>query len=179
MRKIPSDIIFQLIFGIASIALLLAGAITFIASFFQPFPVINSIILLGLGTIIFMGNRLYNSFTDVLHMMTKTIERIQQASSPQTHPPMVAHELIIDEDTPPEEIERIKKTFPLFASEIDKMLSQSKQGGHKFSTNLPSVISLLSLTQLDEELKKAIEEDNFERAAEIKNEINKRKTHNS
>jgi hypothetical protein len=198
MKKISGDVIAHLLFGVAAIGLLIGGAIMLIASFFTALPIFNAFIVLTLGAILYVGVRLYFVFGDVLESITKLIEI---SSSPQInkngriyknglltkqmgfgdlpthdlskipHPaPGLIDEILIDENTTPEEIENIKKKYPGFSHAIDEILE--KVGGISRTSTLP--LSSLSSFKLEKLLQEAIDKNDFERAAEIRDEINRR-----
>lgn len=186
MKKISLDLVIQIIIGIAGIGLALAGAIVLVASFFTPLPIFKAIALMALGVMLFNSSRLYFIFLENLNFTTELIKKITQANSPsnpdcfyppdkktrRNHPEFI--EIKISDETTPEEIEEMKRKWPHMAEHIDMIMGMSKQihpGGDKF----PKRISLLSNTQLEQELKNAVENNEFELAAEIRDEIKKRK----
>lgn len=183
MKKIPVEFIIMLLCGILGGASAATGTIILIASIFTSLPTAIGFILLVMGIILMCVVRIYymlliviNKFSDTINILTKSVDKMaSEGISPQMfsdlNPNIIAHEIKIDDTTSPEEIENIKKKFPMLADGLDNILNKINPN---FST-LPKAIELLSLTQLEKELKKAVGEDNFERATEIRNEINKRK----
>lgn len=181
MKKISAEFVLMMLCGALGITSALVGITCLIASIFTPLPVFNGFVLLIGGVILICVVRLYYVFLDVLNKTAEAIETISKiidiktGTSPQMYPGtnsnIISHEIKIDDTTSPEEIEDIKKKFPMLADGIDSILNKINPN----LSPLPKAIELLSLAQLEKELKKAVGEDNFERATEIRNEINKRK----
>lgn len=177
MKKKYSDILFFTLGGALGMGVSLAGAIFIIASFLTPLPIFQGIMLLTAGVVLIIVSRIYSTVFSMMEKLEKTISNISglnpkdMSVSPQDSSIFV-HEIKIDEETTEEEIQDIKKKFPFFSKELDGVLKTFRPAD---STALLNKLELLSLPQLEKELGKAVENDNFERAAEIKNEINSRK----
>lgn len=180
MKKITFELISQILFGIAGVALMLGGAIMFIGSFFTNFSLSTSIIFMVLGAILFTGVKLYFMFLEVLTAANKQVDEINKGISPQNHNsrtyPGVTN-ITIDENTTMEDIEEIKKKFPPLSNIIDNVIKNTGTIDNDafYKETLPKHIELLSLKQLEKALEEAVENSEFEKAAEIRDEINKRK----
>ena len=180
MKKISAEFVLMMLCGFLGGTSAMAGIIYLITSAFTPLPVFNGFMLLIGGIILICIIRIYYVFIDILNKITGVIETVakilntKERTSPQMFPDIIAHEIKIDDTTSPEEIEEIKKKFPMLADGLDNILNKINPN----LSPLPKPIELLSLSQLEKELKKAVGEDNFERATEIRNEINKRKQKN-
>ncbi len=190
----------QILFGIAGIALMVIGALMFIASFFGDISLLNSIVLMALGAILFEGVTLYSVFSDFLESALKMLEerfKENKDTSPHMHraynplsnlgkmyggAPNV-REIIIDNNTTPEELEKYRKEFPTLSSYIDYISSLQREAGNPnfktyysnntFNNKLEDID--FSDEELEDKLKLAIEENEFEKAAQIRDELKKRK----
>jgi predicted transcriptional regulator len=175
MKKINFEILLQFSLIIIGAAMMLIGLEFVILKFLgHPHSLFKSISFFALGGILVTASRLYFMFLETLSLATKSIEMHKQNLQSQemkVSGPFV-EEIIITDETSEEEIEALRKKFPMLNDSIDTIL---KQIGREVISKLPKDINLFTVQQLEEELKKAIANDNFEKAAEIRNELNKRK----
>jgi UvrB/uvrC motif. len=181
MKKVGLDFIGQLIFALAGIVLMLGGAVIFVASFFTIMSVVTGIFLMALGAILFNSVRLYFMFLETIEIATAAIN-----SSTKFHTGLrpgnevAVQEIIINSDTPPEEIIELKNKFPMLSKNIDDMIMQmhGKDKLENFFANkgiFKKDVKELSISQLEEAIKIAISNEDYEKAANYRNEINSRK----
>ena len=130
---------------------------------------------MGIGALLFVAIRIYFMFTEVLESVTEVLNKINNASSPQKQeqfsPNTFFNKIVINEDTSPQEIEEIKKKFPMFADQIDKIINLGKESDLSNISN----IKYLTLSELEKALQRAIDNNEFEKAAKIRDEIKSRK----
>ena len=200
MKKISKEFICQMFFGITGIALMVIGALMLIASLFGgDISLFNSIVLMALGAILFEGVTLYFIFYNFLESALKIIEerfKENKGTSPHIHKtnndifsnlgkmyndenPNIRR-ITIDDNTTTEDLEKYKKEFPPLANYIDDILNLQKDSikfsniKNYYSSNTLEDIEL-SNEELEDKLKLAIEENEFEKAAQIRDELLKRK----
>lgn len=191
MKKVNSEFLIQLFLGVVGFALMIVGIIVFGASFFKTTPFVNymnGIVIGALGAILFSCVKIYFMFLETITIATDGLKQMSTAAatSPQsqyngrtytTQPGgMSLNQITIDENTSLEEIELLKKQFPMFADSIEEAVANIIcKPSIKKEGPLPKTMELLSLPQLEAALKKAVDSGEYEKAAEIRDEINKRK----
>jgi len=185
MKKIGFSFISQLIFGLAGAGLMIGGAIMSVASFLtSEISLFHGVVLISLGIIILCCVKLYFTFLETINIAADGIEKITNATEnyksnngriyrPQDYfaTPDV-HHITIDENTPPDEIQKIKENFPDIADSIDNLVGLAKN--IKQTESPPLYIKMMSMSQLEKELKEAVAAENYERATAIRNEIKSR-----
>ena len=179
MKNISKETITQVLFMCFGTALMLWGLIIFVASFFTPMSVYTSVVYVALGVLIFNSAKLYFMFLHVLKTADDLIEKINSARAEVDKTTTTLEdwtndiskvapiEIHIDDSTTPEEIENMKNRFPMLSNVIDNIINQVKP--------IAKTNSELSLKELEKNLKSAIDNNEFEKAAEIRDEIAKRK----
>jgi len=193
-RKNPNyifDFMTGIFCGLLALGLTIAGLIIIVASFFTALPIFNGVVLLSLGVVIYLGIRIIYVNQEVITALANFVESLPNllsGTSPQKNKPIAINNsdefstlINITQDTTPEEIEEIKKKFPMFADNLDSIIKTFKspqweksfdlKEWHKKQTDL----SRLSLEELNVALNNSLDKDEFEKAAEIRDEINKRK----
>jgi len=175
MKKINAEFLLQLIFGIIAIALMLGGAIMFVASFFTSLPIFNAIYFMALGAILYTGVRIYFMLLEVASSINNSSTQVNKSKAPFD---LLKSEVInINEDTTPEQLEEIKKKFPAIADQLDKIIDtfidETKKNNGYFSESVKN-INNMTIKQLQEELNLAVENNEFEKAAEIRDILKKR-----
>jgi len=180
MEKNKTEFLLNILFGVFSICLIVVGAISFVASLLVPtLPTFHSIELILFGVIIYTIVKLIFTvdklFENSLASTDKFIEEHEQGNSPQ-NPDLIKTSVIsISDETTPEQIEKIKKEHPQIAEQLDKLLNGFMD---TIGSNSPHAIDIykMSIQQLQRELEKAVENNEFERAAEIRDLLKKRAT---
>jgi len=181
MKNFHFEFIAHLLLGVASIAFILVGVIILIVSFFAPLPMFNAVVLIGIGCTMFISVRLYFILRDVLDSVNEFLKQLQSQNSPQNQTP---REIIsINENTTPEEIEELKKKHPMIANELDKILNNMAKGENLLEGFFDSKglfkktkdIKEMTIVELKKALAKAVDDNEFEKAAQIRDEINSRK----
>jgi len=179
MKNFHFEFIAHLLLGIVSIAFILVGVIIFVASFFVPLPIFNAAVLIGIGCTMFISVRLYFILRDVLDSVNEFLKQLQSQNSPQNQAQknMPNKIISINENTTPEEIEELKKEYPMIANELDKILSSI--GEEIFVSNglfkKTKDIKEMTIVELKKALTIAVNNNEFEEAAQIRDEINSRK----
>lgn len=182
MKK--TEFLLTILFGVFSICLIVVGAISFVASLFNPaLPTFQSIELIFFGVITYTVVRLIFTvdklFENSLSSADKLIKKYEKGNSPSntdTNPDLIKTSVIsINDETTPEQIEEIKKKHPQIAEQLDKLLNGFMD---TIGSNSPHAkdIYKMSIQQLQRELEKAVENNEFERAAEIRDLLKKRAT---
>lgn len=187
MKKVNLEFITQLLLGLGGIALMVVGAIMFIGHFFQPdISLFQAEVITALGAILFSSVGLYFKFLEIVNVASDGIEKITKATETyKVHddrvsahsdyfPSLDIQKIIINEDTTPEEIEDLKKHFPGIENQLGGLLDLAK-GKQSKTKAVPTAIEMMTISQLEQELKNAISLEDYKHAANIKNEINKRK----
>lgn len=188
----------QLFFTLGGLALLIAGIVIGIASFFTPhFLLFNGIVLAALGTIIVVLVNMYFMFVEGLEayakgleLLVNTLDNVPMPSQNFTPEVMGTRAITITPDTPQEEIERLKREFPPLTDMLNSITKDriNMGGHHGFGQSdytdyeeiiEPSDITKLPIEQLEILKTKAVESNDFENAAKIRDEISKRKTTNN
>jgi hypothetical protein len=173
MKKVNSEFIAQLLFGIAGVALMIIGAILLVAHFFIPSIVLfEAAVYLALGAILYLGVRLYFMFLEAISTATNVLDKMNANRNGRIYPEMNAgmvNTITITDQTTPEEIEELKRKFPMFAESFDNILKSNPVYNKEVDTKE------LSITQLETALQIAIDNNEFEKAAEIRDEISRRK----
>jgi cysteinyl-tRNA synthetase len=180
MEKNKTEFLLNILFGVFSICLIVVGAISFVASLLEPsLPTFQSIELILFGVIIYTIVKLIFTvdklFENSLASTDKFIKENEQGNSPQ-NPDLIKTSVIsISDETTPEQIEEIKKKHPQIAEQLDKLLNGFKD---TIGSNSPHAkdIYKMSIQQLQRELEKAVENNEFERAAEIRDLLKKKAT---
>lgn len=192
MKKNSTGIIVQVLFGILALALLIIGTIMFVSSFFIPsISLFNSITIIALGAILFFTIRMCFMFKDIVELMTTYLKEIKLENSPYTYKdksrtsPLfnfddnTVNKIMINADMSKEEIDELKEQYPLYSSIIENIIEQMKHHSPNFTRDCSSSVShnysKFTIEELTKKLNEAVELDKFEIAAEIRNEINKRK----
>ena len=158
----------QFIFSILSILIIIFGVILFILSFMTPtVSIINAILIFSGGAILFNSVKLYYSFLEVISRFTELIESLTKNTPTNQGDVQI---IKLDDNLSSEQIEDLKTKFPLFADKIETVINSIIP-----KTKKSLSIQEMSIEQLSIELQKNIEENKFEKAAEIRDEINKRK----
>jgi protein-arginine kinase activator protein McsA len=183
MRKINLELIAQIIFGLLGFCLMLIGVIIIGASLIFTKPLLfEGVVLMSMGAILFTAVKVYFSLTSVLQSTSAIIEKIiKQNQQFSPHQDSIVKEIVITEDTTPEEISQLKKEYPALSNSIDDMIRQIKHPNfpqhHKQSSTITAKdIITMTTSQLEIELQSAIANDLFETAAIIRDELKKRKT---
>ena len=168
------------LFGVFSVCLIVVGIISFVASLFVPsIPTFQSIELIFFGVITHLMIRLYFTvdklFENSLAPTEKFIKKQEERNSP-LNPELIKTSVIsINEETTPEQIEEIKKKHPQIAEQLDKLLNGFMDITGSNSPHAKDIYKM-SVQQLQKELEKAVENNEFERAAEIRDLLKKRTT---
>ena len=207
MKKSKEFLTFFLL-GIAGISMAICGVLTLSAALIsQSLPILPGIYLMALGAIMYIGSKLYFMFLDNLESTANLLLKIgQELNNKNTISPppnyktwesnqtgdinnnIIYSEVLINENTTPEELDKLKEEFPMIADKIDQIFHSLIQGDvdENFDKNIQNIISRndsgftnvsiknMSLKELQEELKIATEKELFERAAQIRDEINNR-----
>jgi hypothetical protein len=182
MKKINTEFASHLILEIIAIGLVIAGTIIVIASLFGPLPTFRGVVLMISGTILLVQANLYFRLRDTIDTLLKFVEKVGSETSPQKK--VNATVIDINDETTPEEIDELKKQFPEIGEKIDAIVQSLKlinpkiglsKFGKEFKNNIDDKpIIFLTNEELEENLKKAIAEEQYEKALVIKNEIEKR-----
>lgn len=164
MKKNTPELFLQLFFGVVAIALMTGGAIMFVASFFSQISALTSILITCMGAILFNSVRLYLVFTSSLDKLNN------KNPNKNITPPIKTEIISINENTTPEQMNELKEKFPFIIDELEKILDNTNANPTKKS------IETMTIKQLQDELHNAVENNEFEKAAEIRDEIKKRKS---
>lgn len=175
------------LFGVFSVCLIVVGAISFVASLFVPtISTMDSVWLMAFGALTFLMVRLYftvdklfeNALAPadkIIKEAEKFIKKQEEGNSP-LNPDLIKTSVIsINEETTPEQIEEIKKKHPQIAEQLDKLLSGFMDITGSNSPHAKDIYKM-SVQQLQKELEKAVENNEFEKAAEIRDLLKKRTT---
>ena len=169
MKKLNAEFFLQLTFGVASISLMIGGIVMIVASFFYPLSTINSVIITASGAILYTGVRIYFMLLEI-NDYVKDIPP-QTGNNKFTPDLLKPDEVIrINEDITPEQLEEIKKNFPMIADQLDYIVD----GFNDFHKKSVKSIHKMSIQQLKEELQKAVDNNEFEKAAEIRDVLKKK-----
>lgn len=180
MKKPSFEFISQLIFMTVGFSLLIAGLIKFAYNSYASLPISIPILIAAVGFILINQANAYFSLLQVLdgfNNILKEITKQQPKTSPQNIQDLYNLEIpeikriTITDKTTPEELDEIKQQFPMLAKDIDDILNSE---GLKLKPT-EKIITTLTDEELEKILGLYIEDDNFEKAAEIRDEINKRK----
>lgn len=182
MEKNKTEFLLNILFGVFSICLIVVGAISFVASLLVPtLPTFHSIELILFGVIIYTTVKLIFTvdklFENSLSYADKLSKKYEKGNSPSnTDTDLIKTSVIsISDETTPEQIEEIKKKHPQIAEQLDKLLNGFMD---TIGSNSPHAKDTykMSIQQLQRELEKAVENNEFERAAEIRDLLKKRAT---
>jgi len=176
------DTILFILFGLVGLALIVAGAIILIASFYTPLPPFNAIVLMTLGIIVLGVNKLQYMFVKMIKLFTEYITKVNAISQRpnldafHSAAPSV-REIVINENTSKEDIEKIKNDFPELGTSLNSFFNEILKNIPNRNTpnDMPDGISLLTMKQLEDRLNKAVDDGEFEKAAKLRDEINSRK----
>jgi len=179
MKKIGFNFILQILFGFLGMVMVLCGIFMTIASFFIPaISLFQGVVFVALGAILFSCVGIYFKFQETLNAAADGLEKITNATKlyKEKQDGGFSHltgvqEIHIDENTSPEEIQKIKEMHPGMKGLLDELMKSTKPYNKE---ELPSDLELMSSFQLQKELQKAIDSENYERAQAIRNEISKR-----
>ena len=80
------DTILFILFGLVGLALIVAGAITLVASFYTPLPPFNGIVFMTLGIIVLGVNKLQYMFVKIVMLFTEYIAKVNSISPKQNKP---------------------------------------------------------------------------------------------
>lgn len=181
MKKINTEFASHLILEIIAIGLVIAGTIIVIASLFGSLPTFNGIMLIISGTILLVQANLYFRFRDTIDTLIEFIDKVNNKTSPQKKENPILFEF--SNISTPEEIDELKKEFPEIGEKIDAIVQNLKLINPKIEPEIlgnfkndidNKPIIFLTNEELEETLKKAIAEEQYEKARVIKNEIEKR-----
>lgn len=182
MKKFDTEFLMHLLAGVASIALMLIGLIMLVASFFTPLSTFNAVMLLAMGIIMSVVVKLYFMFREVLQKVSDLLSKYSSLFSQDMKSPISSEVITINENTTPEEIEELKKKHPMVSAELDKILQRMgiNEGMSGFMSSMglsneKKDIANMSIPELEKALEKAVNENEFETAAEIRDEIKRRK----
>ena len=178
MEKNKTEFLLNIFFGVFSICLIVVGAISFTASLLEPsLPTFQSIELILFGVIIYTIVKLIFTvdklFENSLASTDKFIKENEQGNSPQ-NPDLIKTSVIsISDETTPEQIEKIKKEHPQIAEHLDKLFGGFMDAMNSNSPHAKDIYKM-STQQLQNELQIAIDNNEFEKAAEIRDLLKKR-----
>lgn len=166
-------IIQQIIVELLAYSLILWGILLLFMPAFSPF---NSIILITLGIILLFCIRIVEDI--------KNIKIPNIPPSPHNTPQDITNsplKIIINRKIDFESPEEFNKQHPDILNKINEFFKDGLFQSQFTDSNKEDIfqkqnISVLSLDQLNEYLNRVIENNEFEIAAEIRDEINKRKT---
>ena len=161
-----------------SIALIVYGVIKFAIAAYNSTPKFESIIVIALGIIlagvvdmIMQFDYVIETFSSLITKVVDTTDKTIQNNGRIYHPQnLFTKEIIINAENSQEELQRLKEQNPILAAELEKILgtlAEPKQPKEE-------VLQNLSIEQLTKKLDKAVENSDFEKAAEIRDEIAKR-----
>lgn len=155
----------QIIFSIVGILMTIFGAFLMIYSSVFSYSLAGMAIALCLITfgitafnsakMIITSNALIKSFNEYITVMFNATQKNKQANDITT--------VNITSDLDQEQLKKILKQYPEIAVEFEKLSDVIR---NTFKGNL-------TIDDLEEELKKAVGENDFERAAELRDEIKK------
>lgn len=171
-NKVKLSPVLHLLFIVCGIALMLAGATLIILKPFGFPYLFEGVMAFFVGGIAIYVAKFQMMMFEAIDGFTNIISGIAKKASQA--PPMFGGGMMnpnntmrieIDENTSPEELEALKEKFPFMAGVIESMTKTF----HKKD------LSSMSLIQLERELREAIDSDNYEKAAVLRDLINKKK----
>lgn len=188
------NIIANLLFDITSKVIILGGVIMLVSSFFITVSTFQATIIVVLGLIMHGITSMHNKYLEMINLLAAVLEK---ANNQKTENNVSVEEILITNKTTPEELNKIKEKYPELKDKLDDLLNDIEKGDiikntidyyvkgednlDKFLEELEykmidfKIIKKDNIQKLEEELKKAIENDEFEIAAEIRDKINKLK----
>ncbi len=186
MKKFNIEYLSLFTFGLFAIALITKGVVDFAGALMVSLPIYQAVIYIALGAILFTVVKAFFALSKLVSILSKTVENITSfrqttptidfgtSITPEGGSPIM---LKIDATTPPEEIEKLKQQFPMLSKTFDLLCEQSKTFGnleHPGAIPKEKDITKITLVQLEGYLNKAVEENDFEKAAKIRDEIKNR-----
>jgi hypothetical protein len=184
------NIITQFLTDLISFALFVGGIIMLISSLFTTTPVFQSVMLIVSGLVMNGISTMHGRFSEMIDLLANVLEKHNSQTENKN---LTVEEIIITDKTTPEEIEMYKEKFPELKNQLDNILKNAtilskkniededdidkivrKVINEKDIMNHPIFI-IDKMQKLEEDLKKAVENDEFELAAEIRDKINKLK----
>ncbi len=167
---------------LAAIAFMLIGIIMLVASFFTPVSITNASILIALGLIlsvamatIFKLDATINALVEYLEALKSIKFPYSSADNSNLSPAEGIQKIIITPETTQEEIDEITKRFPGLKDTLENLMGN--EDIEAMSGELSTAdynLNSYSIEELQTELQIAVNKNEFERAAEIRDEINSR-----
>jgi len=179
-NKISFEPFFHLLFLLGGGILVFAGLVLIVLKAFGYPMLFEGIVTFVLGAMCVYIVKLQSvflqvveTFSDVLDTANKEmINNNQRIYHPTNFSDGIMQTVNISDEMSPEQLEKMKEQFPHLEGLIDTVMDMSNK---KIASPVKTInLSSLSVSQLEVLQKKAVEEENFERAMEIKKEIDKR-----
>ena len=166
MKEVATPI-FKILIFIAATALVVFGFIKLAVAIYFSLPIAEPIMLTVLGFILIELNLLRTEVYTVIKYFAQTVELITKAREDYAANTGDTSAILVSfgPNTPPEELKSIKEKYPFLSNEIDRIVNMTKK----------KTLAELSMEELIKKRDKAIENNDFEKAAEIRDEINRRK----
>jgi hypothetical protein len=189
MKKISTEFVMHMFFAVLGALLFFAGLTCIGITIALPTLALKfeGIVILSLGAILLTVTKIYFSFLKVMELAATAIEKMNEIRPPAPQEETTeeniediltgifngkdldmkdikVHKIVIDENTSREDIEKIRQSFFGNLEDIEEI-----------NSIIPSDLSLASLPALEKYLESAVESNEYETAALIRDEINKRK----
>lgn len=168
MKKFNLEFLSQVSLSIFGIVLFIVGAIITIASFFTPLAIppalLAGILAVALGTIAYGISKLYFTILQLIKTLTDLLTSFNsRQTSPLSNLPANTEIISINENTSPEDIEKIKNKIPGAGAALESFF-KIIHGEQSNKKNL----SEMTKEELQKEMNEAVSLNNFEKAAIIR-----------
>lgn len=171
MKKFNLEFLSQVSLSIFGIALFIVGAIITIASFFAPLTIppalLAGILAVALGVIAYGVSKLYFVILQLIKTLT---DLLASFNSKQTSPfgnfPTNTEIISINENTSSEDLEKIKNKIPGAAGAALESIFKIMHGENLQSNK--KELSEMTKEELQKEMKEAVNSNDFEKAATIR-----------
>jgi hypothetical protein len=174
MEEKNSKEIFNLFVYFISILIMLGGFAMVVSSFYTNISLFQSIVVTTAGAILFYMISLRIIILKTLNTLTKYLEKLNTEVSKSTPPNINDFDPIKVFYTDSRTIDLNKTTEKLTAKDIANDFETLFKYFQQEQIQ-PLSLELMSIEQLNKELNKCVGNNEFEKAASIRDEINKRK----
>jgi hypothetical protein len=168
MKKFSFEFLSQISLAIFGVALFIVGAIIIIASLFTSLTfsplVLAGIFAIALGAIAYGISKLYFTIMQLIKTLTDLLANFN-SKSPFDNLPLNTEVISINENTSPEDLEKLKKKIPGAGAALESIF-KIINGEIHISNN--KELSEMTKEELQKEMDEAVNSNNFEKAAIIR-----------
>lgn len=173
MKK-NTNLLFHIFADVLSFTLIVGGLIMLIASIFIPtIPVFQATMLFITGFILQGISSLYINFIRMINLISDFLEQTNKKIPETTK----FDKIVITDDTSIEDIEIFKKQFPELKDTLDEISNSIKDNSiydKKINFEKLRTSDEIIKQSLEFQLKEALENQDFERACQIRDELKER-----